>query len=192
VRVRRLHIEERGAMLRAMQNGLPDAASGGNQSSGEGVMGKRVRKPLSAKGKSKAAQATARYRVKHPDRVTASKKRCYPTWLAYLRVRRANPDTWAKAAISQIRHRAKTKGLECTITAADISPPLICPVLGIKLRFGGRIGNDSPSVDRFENSSGYIPGNVRVISWRANNLKRDATIEELQSVIVYMRGECVF
>lgn len=31
-------------------------------------------------------------------------------------------------------------------------------------------------------------GNVRVISYRANRLKGDASIEELQSIINYVRG----
>ena len=154
-------------------------------------MTKRMRKPLSVEAKQKAARATARYRERHPERYKASRKRGRLRWNAYLRERRANPATWAKAAIAQIRHRAKSKGLACTITADDIQPPLVCPVLGIPLRFGGEIGNDSPSVDRFDNSEGYVRGNVYVISWRANNLKRDATIDELLRVVAYMRGECV-
>lgn len=47
---------------------------------------------------------------------------------------------------------------------------------------------DSPSLDRVIPELGYVPGNVIVISWRANNLKRDATIEELEAVIAYMRA----
>lgn len=65
-------------------------------------------------------------------------------------------------------------------------------MLGIPLKFGDGIGDDSPTVDRFDNDRGYVPGNVFVISWRANNLKRNATIEELIRVVAYMRGECVF
>ena len=34
---------------------------------------------------------------------------------------------------------------------------------------------------------GYISGNVRVISKRANLLKKDATIEELMGILNYMK-----
>lgn len=138
-----------------------------------------------------AAQATARYRERHPGRVKASRQRSRIKDTARHRSYKANPATWAKASIHLIRHRARSRGIEFTITETHIQPPLVCPVLGIPLRFGGGVGNDSPSVDRFNNSRGYVPDNVRVISWRANNLKRDATIEELEKILAYMRGECV-
>lgn len=55
-----------------------------------------------------------------------------------------------------------------------------CPILGIELAWGGgATGRDnSPSIDRLENTRGYTPDNCRVISWRANRLKSDATDEE--------------
>jgi len=30
---------------------------------------------------------------------------------------------------------------------------------------------------------GYIPGNVRIISWRANNLRSDANLQELLALV---------
>lgn len=38
----------------------------------------------------------------------------------------------------------------------------------------------SPSLDRIIPTLGYVPGNVWVISHRANELKRDATLQEIQ------------
>ena len=59
--------------------------------------------------------------------------------------------------------------------------PEKCPVLGIPL--GGvtsRGGSDnSPSVDRIIPENGYIRGNVRIISKRANVLKNNGTLDEL-------------
>lgn len=72
------------------------------------------------------------------------------------------------------------------IDASDIVIPEFCPVLGIKLNPRNRgVGYhpDSPSVDRIDNDKGYVKGNVRIISARANLLKNDATIEELTLVL---------
>ena len=100
-----------------------------------------------------------------------------------------------KKLLYAARKRAKQNGLECTITVDDIVIPDICPALGIKLeaRIGaGRqnredIGN-SPSLDRIDNSKGYIPGNVAVISLRANMIKTDATAAELKAVAAYINA----
>jgi hypothetical protein len=72
----------------------------------------------------------------------------------------------------------------------DISIPEICPVLGIPIAVGNSNGPspNSPSLDRFIPELGYVRENVRVISWRANRLKSDATLEEIESVARYMRG----
>jgi hypothetical protein len=45
----------------------------------------------------------------------------------------------------------------------------------------------SPSLDRFDLGAGYVVGNVALICWRCNNLKRNATIEELQQVVDWMK-----
>lgn len=78
------------------------------------------------------------------------------------------------------KHRAKVKGLEFNLCPGDIKIPLICPVLNIALQRGKiKPGDNTPSLDRIDNTKGYIKGNVRVISMRANVLKRDATAQEL-------------
>ena len=76
------------------------------------------------------------------------------------------------------KHRAKKKGRTFTIVLADIVIPATCPVLGIAM--------DQPSLDRMDSSKGYEPGNVRVISFRANVLKNNATVEELRNVLNYV------
>jgi hypothetical protein len=82
---------------------------------------------------------------------------------------------------SQIR--AKTKNIEFSITESDICIPDVCPVLGIPLyRCKRENWNNSPSIDRIDNSKGYIKNNIIVVSRRANSLKKDATIEELQKL----------
>lgn len=82
--------------------------------------------------------------------------------------------------------RAKRKGLAFTLRQADIVVPLACPVLGILLQRGTRQNRGSaPSLDRINPREGYVPGNVVVVSWRANNLKRDALPSELRKVALF-------
>lgn len=75
------------------------------------------------------------------------------------------------------RQRAKRRKIEFSLTENDITIPSHCPVLGVKLKFnwsGLRSGYfpDSPSIDRIDNTKGYVKDNVRIISNRANNLKK--------------------
>ena len=43
------------------------------------------------------------------------------------------------------------------------------------------------SLDRADNSRGYVKGNVVVISWRANDLKSNGSADELEAVAAYSR-----
>jgi hypothetical protein len=114
------------------------------------------------------------------------------TWIKY----REAHTTWlhnnqGKVMLHSAKQRAKQRELEFSITSDDIVIPDICPVLGIKIEQG--IGTrsrkrSSPSLDRIDNTKGYIKGNVRVISDRANSLKSDATIEELERILEDARG----
>ena len=86
------------------------------------------------------------------------------------------------------KKRASTTGVPFTISPQDVEVPDCCPVFGRPFRLGVRGDqNDTPSLDRIDASKGYIPGNVCVISWRANTLKRDATLEELEQIAAYVR-----
>jgi len=72
----------------------------------------------------------------------------------------------------------------------DLPDPLPekCPVLGIPLVYGMNSRENrfaSPSLDRINSALGYIPGNVVVVSWRANSLKKDATPTELRALADY-------
>lgn len=40
----------------------------------------------------------------------------------------------------------------------------------------------SPSIDRIVPELGYVPGNIAIISWRANDLKKDATADEMRRI----------
>ena len=95
----------------------------------------------------------------------------------------------AYAVYHNAKDRAKRKGIVFSLSLQDIVVPEICPVLGIKLVRGkhGMQGN-SPSLDRIKLTSGYVRGNVAVISFRANRLKSDAKIWEVKKILKYMRS----
>lgn len=63
-----------------------------------------------------------------------------------------------------------------------------CPVLGMALDWSRQRGNgskplpNSPSMDRIDPERGYVKGNIWIISHRANQIKSDASHEELKLV----------
>ena len=90
----------------------------------------------------------------------------------------------------EARKRAKEKGLEFTIKPDDITVPDVCPVSLVSMeRNRGKLGPNSFSLDRIDSSKGYIPGNVAVISFKANQIKNNFSLEELERLLKYMRGD---
>lgn len=79
------------------------------------------------------------------------------------------------------KRRAKEKGLEFNLTDKDLVPHKRCPYLDLELHYeGGKPREDSTaSLDRIDNSKGYIKGNVEVISDLANRMKNSASLEQL-------------
>lgn len=94
---------------------------------------------------------------------------------------------WRRAKV-----RAEKEGLPFTITVEDIVIPDVCPVYGFALTdVGSKSDRESmrraPSLDRFVPEKGYVPGNVFVISYRANVLKRDGTYDEFNKLCAWMQ-----
>ncbi len=79
------------------------------------------------------------------------------------------------------KRRAKEKGLPFDLKIQDIIIPEICPLLEIPIfKKGGLITENSPSLDRIMPHLGYVKENVWVISYKANAVKNNCTIEELE------------
>lgn len=98
--------------------------------------------------------------------------------------RRADPVTYM---LRHAKRSAKVKGIPFALKHEDVILPKVCPVLGIPLVVGNGFRTAaSPSLDRIIPELGYVKGNVCVISWRANDLKRDATAAELRAVLQYV------
>lgn len=97
---------------------------------------------------------------------------------------------YTKYMMHRIKANASKTGTIVTITEADLNVPEYCPALGILLdRHATRnTRSNAPSVDRIDNDIGYVPGNVVVVSLKANRIKNDATIEELEKVLDFYKG----
>jgi len=82
--------------------------------------------------------------------------------------------------IRAAKTRAKKAGMEFDLSEEDLVLPSVCPILGIPLEVGkgGHTGS-SPSLDRIDNSKGYVKGNVWVISRKANTMKSSASFDDL-------------
>ncbi len=88
------------------------------------------------------------------------------------------------AMLHGARYRAKKCGIIFAIGLSDVNIPERCPILGVELSMNvGFLGPYSPSLDRIDPSAGYVPGNVWVISHRANRIKSDATLGELRLIV---------
>jgi hypothetical protein len=83
--------------------------------------------------------------------------------------------------------RAKEKGLPFNLTHEDIVIPVSCPVFGTLLEIGnGRAHANSPSIDRIIPELGYVKGNIRIISHKANTMRSNATLEDLKILVRYL------
>lgn len=134
------------------------------------------------------AEAQARYRAKHPDRVVAAKRRraqdperravdteARRKWC------RANPH---KAIFASKKAQAAQNGIQFSLVLEDVHFPEYCPVLGIKLcyeraREVRAAREDSPSFDRFNPDGAYSPDNVLIVSHKANRIRKSFTPSEL-------------
>jgi hypothetical protein len=82
------------------------------------------------------------------------------------------------------QHRAKKKGIPFSITIDDIIIPETCPLLGIPLiSTNDKSDPRNPSLDQKVPGKGYTPDNIWVISSRANVLKWDASLQELELLV---------
>lgn len=101
-------------------------------------------------------------------------------------VEESEPDitpTIVNRLLNGAKTRARKFKREFDLDACDIIIPEYCPILSIRLRPGAGKHNDgSPTLDRIDNKRGYVRGNVRVISMRANRLKSNATLDEMHLV----------
>lgn len=105
-----------------------------------------------------------------------------------------NPQGRILYLATQAAFRARQKGLEYDTAALRqlaAEPPLHCKCCGKEFLYAERGKahlEHVPSIDRIDNSKGYIAGNVAIICNRCNKAKRDSDVELLKKIITYMEA----
>ncbi len=109
-------------------------------------------------------------------------------------------DAWYKTC-QAAWSRAKIRGMKPEFSSIQefsdyckSIAPTHCPALGVELKRdsansktpAGRA--NSPSIDRIDSSLPYTPGNIQIISVKANCMKYTATKEELQRFAEWVLG----
>jgi hypothetical protein len=143
------------------------------------------------KGKRRSAQCAECRKESYYDSAHKNRQRAYDFYhsnkdkcLESSKLRYRN--NIAKRLLSAARTRAKKKGIPFGISENDIIIPKLCPILGLELRVSDNVmSHNSPTLDRTIGELGYIPGNVLVISAKANTIKSNATLEELKRLVTW-------
>lgn len=162
---------------------------------------RRTQKKYNAAHATELRAYSKQYRAANAEKIRAQKKQHRIANADKIRKRKqelhavsVNKDikgTWLRKTFVRAKARAKKRGLPYDAKCPALELPDVCPVLGITLIYPNALKNkrspNSPSLDRLENRLGYISINLRVISFRANALKNDATVDELEAVIKYMK-----
>ncbi len=96
---------------------------------------------------------------------------------------------WSVLAVNWARHRARSSKIVVTINANDLfrevmATDMKCRYCGRPLDFKASLKarHRGPSVDRLDAAKGYTPDNITVSCYRCNQIKSDATPEELRRI----------
>lgn len=130
-----------------------------------------------------------------------------PTKLEYERLK-ADPEKYAKVLLEKklsnriyrrrnvipkllenAKRRALKYSLDFNLTPSDLTLPSHCPLLQIPLKVSdtGYSNDYSPTLDRIDPSRGYIKDNVQIISMKANQMKSNAYLFEIELLAINLR-----
>lgn len=113
-----------------------------------------------------------KYRKNNPRKVVAASKK----WKS---------NNALQARLHGLRHNAKRRGIPFNLTLEDLVGT-VCPVFGTPLDWSAKRTENSAEVDRIIPSMGYVKGNVRVVSRKANRLKSDGTLTDFKMLVRYL------
>lgn len=104
----------------------------------------------------------------------------------HIRWLRNNP---LKVRYQAIKSNAKRRGIAFDLELADLVFPSHCKICEIEFAkfISAKILPHTATVDRVDSAKGYEKGNINYICHRCNGLKRDASLEELERIVRYVR-----
>lgn len=98
----------------------------------------------------------------------------------------------AKRMIATIRTRCRHSGKDLDLSEEWLYDKLskgVCEASGIPFNFevSGRLGFYTPSVDRIDNSEGYLMDNCRLVLMSFNTMKGTATDEDVSILVAALK-----
>lgn len=99
--------------------------------------------------------------------------------------KRLSPKNNIKHLIANIKVKCRRENIPFNISIDDFDDfPVHCPDLNVELIYGniGKASPQSATIDKIIPKLGYICGNVRIISYRANTMKQNASLEEMKTI----------
>lgn len=132
------------------------------------------------------------HRAKHNAATKSSKDKRPEHYAAAAAEYKRNGKGYYYSWANSLKTRAKEKNVPYNIDADYIMSiqTTHCPALGIEfVRRDERETNSpaAPTIDRIVPELGYVKGNVVMISRRANNIKSDARVEEIEQVLEWLK-----
>jgi len=110
---------------------------------------------------------------------------CQKASLECYHKRKTDSEKNKRVILTRIKQRAKREGIPFNITENDLVWNESCPIFGVDIDYtqNPSLSNNWASVDRIDPSKGYVVGNVRIVSMRANRAKWNLTDDEI--VLLY-------
>ena len=119
------------------------------------------------------------WRKKNPEKYKAQRKRARER-RKEKEITKSIEEDRVQRLFHGIKKRCRENGICCDIkTYKEIEIPTHCPYLNIELSYDGSRGKNAASIDKIIPELGYTKGNIQIISMLANQMKSNATIEEL-------------
>lgn len=132
---------------------------------------REYRKNHPVETKERAKRGQLRYKLKHPNAGKISRRKYIVN----------HTDRYL---LDHAKQRARKSGLPFSLVISDIKIPEFCPHCQKKLKVGTHKDKRlSPSIDRIDSRKGYTKDNIIIVCWRANSLKKDATLDELKQLV---------
>ena len=106
--------------------------------------------------------------------------------------KKTNPiQVWAHNAYHSAKGRAKKLSLDFGLTKEWLitNAPTHCPLLDIELTYSAETSvPNCASIDRVDSLKGYTLDNCKIISFKANRIKSNATLEEIEILARNLRS----